>query len=55
VGSRCGPFPRAIDALARRQVDVKPLIGAEFSLDDAEAAFRAAATPGALKVLLRVT
>jgi threonine dehydrogenase-like Zn-dependent dehydrogenase len=54
VGSRCGPFATAIDALAARRIDVRPLIGAEFSLDDAEAAFRAAGTPGAKKVLLRV-
>jgi threonine dehydrogenase-like Zn-dependent dehydrogenase len=54
VGSRCGPFPRAIAALERRQIDVRPLIGAEFDLDDAEAAFRAAAAPGARKVVIRV-
>jgi threonine dehydrogenase-like Zn-dependent dehydrogenase len=54
IGSRCGPFPRAIDILARRTIDVHPLIGAEFDLDDAEAAFRAAATPGARKVLMHV-
>lgn len=54
VGSRCGPFPKAIAALASHQVDVRPLIGAEFPLDDAEAAFRAAAEKGSRKVLLRV-
>jgi threonine dehydrogenase-like Zn-dependent dehydrogenase len=54
IGSRCGPFPRAIDALARRTIDVRPLIGAEFDLDDAEAAFRAASTPGGRKVLIHV-
>jgi threonine dehydrogenase-like Zn-dependent dehydrogenase len=54
VGSRCGPFGKAIAALANRQIDVRPLIGAEFSLDEAEAAFRAAAEKGARKVLLNV-
>jgi threonine dehydrogenase-like Zn-dependent dehydrogenase len=54
IGSRCGPFPRAIDALARGTIDVRPLIGAELELDDAHAAFEAAATPGARKILLRV-
>ncbi|MBV8267633.1 MAG: alcohol dehydrogenase catalytic domain-containing protein [Planctomycetaceae bacterium] len=54
IGSRCGPFPPAIAALASRQIDVRPLIGAEFDLDDAEAAFGAAAERGARKVLLRV-
>jgi threonine dehydrogenase-like Zn-dependent dehydrogenase len=54
VGSRCGPFPPAIEALARRSIDVRPLIGAEFTLDEAEAAFRAAAAPGAKKILMHV-
>ncbi len=54
IGSRCGPFPKAIAALAGRQIDVRPLIGAEFDLDDAEAAFQAAAERGARKVLMRV-
>jgi threonine dehydrogenase-like Zn-dependent dehydrogenase len=54
VGSRCGPFPPAIDALARRTVDVRPLIGGEFSLGDAEAAFGAAAAPGSRKIVIHV-
>src|SRR5262245_50943287 len=54
IGSRCGPFPKAIDALARGPIDVRPLIGAEFSLDRAEEAFRAAGEKGARKVLLHV-
>jgi threonine dehydrogenase-like Zn-dependent dehydrogenase len=53
IGSRCGPFPKAIAALASGEIDVRPLIGAEFSLDRAEDAFRAAAERGARKVLLR--
>jgi threonine dehydrogenase-like Zn-dependent dehydrogenase len=54
IGSRCGPFPRAIDALSTRKIDVRPLIGAEFALDDAETAFHAAAEKGARKVLLHI-
>lgn len=54
VGSRCGPFPRAIDALARRVVDVTPLIGGQYPLDDAESAFEAAGARGARKILLRI-
>ena len=54
IGSRCGPFPKAIDALARRTIDVRPLIGAELTLDEAEAAFRAAGAKGARKVLIHV-
>jgi threonine dehydrogenase-like Zn-dependent dehydrogenase len=54
IGSRCGPFPRAIAALAQRELDVRPLIGAIFPLQDAVSAFHAAAQPGARKILLRV-
>jgi threonine dehydrogenase-like Zn-dependent dehydrogenase len=54
IGSRCGPFPRAVAALASGEVDVRPLTGQVFPLDEAEAAFRAAAEPGARKVLLEV-
>lgn len=54
LGSRCGPFPPAIAALASGRIDVRPLIGAEYALDDAEAAFQAAGQPGAKKVILRV-
>jgi threonine dehydrogenase-like Zn-dependent dehydrogenase len=53
LGSRCGPFPKAIEALAGRRIDVRPLIEAEFPLDEAEAAFRAASAKGARKVILR--
>jgi threonine dehydrogenase-like Zn-dependent dehydrogenase len=54
IGSRCGPFPRAIDALKSRAIDVRPLIGAEYPLDRAEEAFRAAAERGARKVVMTV-
>lgn len=54
VGSRCGPFPRAIAALAGGEVDVRPLIGAVYSLDDAGAAFQAAGAKGARKILMDV-
>jgi threonine dehydrogenase-like Zn-dependent dehydrogenase len=52
IGSRCGPFPKAIAALARREVDVTRLIEAEFRLADVESAFAAAALPGAKKVIV---
>ncbi len=54
VGSRCGPFPRAIAALESRQIDVRPLIGSVFDLDDAEEAFKAASAKGARKILMTV-
>ena len=34
IGSRCGPFPPAIAALAEKRIDVKPLIARVFSIDD---------------------
>jgi len=32
VGSRCGPFPKALAMLAESDVDVAPLVEAEFAL-----------------------
>ena len=54
VGSRCGPFPMAIAALAEGRVDVRPLVAAVYPLYDAEEAFRAASARGARKVLIEV-
>ncbi len=54
VGSRCGPFPAAIAALADGRIDVRPLVGAVYTLDEAERAFDAAGAPGSKKVLMRV-
>ena len=55
VGSRCGPFEKAIKALSARMIDVRPLIGAVYSLDEAETAFAAASAKGARKVLMEVS
>ncbi|HKY07060.1 MAG TPA: alcohol dehydrogenase catalytic domain-containing protein [Candidatus Binatia bacterium] len=52
IGSRCGPFPDALEALAARSVSVSPLIEANYSLDDAVAAVAHAGRPGARKILL---
>jgi len=52
IGSRCGDFQRAIDVLARGLVDPRPLLAARYPLADAERAFRHAAEPGVLKVLV---
>lgn len=52
VGSRCGPFPKALRLLRRRQVQTAPLVCAERPLEDVAEAFRLAAQPGALKVLV---
>ena len=53
IGSRCGPFPEAIEALAAKQVSVTPLIEKIYSLDDGIAAIDHAARPGSRKILLR--
>jgi len=53
VGSRCGSFPPALDALAAGRVRVAPLVVATYALADGVAAFAHAAQPGALKVLVR--
>jgi len=53
IGSRCGPFNRALESLAAGAVDVSALAAAEFSLERGVEAMRAAA--GALKVLLAVS
>ena len=52
VGSRCGPFDRALDALARGEVSVQPLISDRFPITDGLRALERAAEPGVLKVLL---
>ncbi len=53
VGSRCGPFRPALDALAEQQVVVTPLIDAVYPLTAGAEAVGHAARAGALKILLR--
>ncbi|MBL4684336.1 MAG: alcohol dehydrogenase catalytic domain-containing protein [Nannocystaceae bacterium] len=52
LGSRCGPFDVALDALARAAVDPRPLIDATYPLADGVAAIEHARSKGTLKVLL---
>ena len=52
VGSRCGPFPPALDALAAGRVSVAPLVDAVYPLAEGVAAFARARQPGTLKVLI---
>jgi threonine dehydrogenase-like Zn-dependent dehydrogenase len=54
VGSRCGPFGKALEALTQRRIEVEPLISAVFPLDQSLAAMQKASQPGVLKVLLRM-
>jgi threonine dehydrogenase-like Zn-dependent dehydrogenase len=53
VGSRCGPMADAVAMLERREVQVEPLITAEYPLDRAPEAIEAAARPGTIKILIR--
>jgi len=52
VGSRCGRFEPALRLLKSHKVHVDAMISDVLPLKDAERAFRAAATPGVLKILL---
>jgi threonine dehydrogenase-like Zn-dependent dehydrogenase len=54
VGSRCGPFDRALDALEAGSVSVLPMISERFDLSQGVAALDAAKRPGVLKVLIDV-
>jgi threonine dehydrogenase-like Zn-dependent dehydrogenase len=53
VGSRCGRFEPALRLLRTKQVNVASLISEILPLKNAAIAFRRAATPGVLKVLLQ--
>ena len=55
VGSRCGPFPRAIELLKENAIDVESLIHKRFPIEQGTDAFEHAATKGVLKVLLEMT
>lgn len=52
VGSRCGPFEPALDALSKRLIDVRPLITGIFTFDRAKQAFQKARERDSLKVLV---
>jgi len=53
VGSRCGPFAKAIALLSSGKIDPRPLITRTFSLAEAQAAIQFAQEPGVMKVLLK--
>jgi threonine dehydrogenase-like Zn-dependent dehydrogenase len=55
VGSRCGPFDRALEALSRGEVDVSGLISTRFDLSRGVEALEYARRRGVLKVLLDVS
>jgi threonine dehydrogenase-like Zn-dependent dehydrogenase len=53
IGSRCGPFAKAIALLRSGNVDPTPLITRTFPLRDAPKAIRYTQQPNVMKVLLR--
>ena len=55
LGSRCGRFAPAIDALASGKIDPRPLISATLSLDDGPHALDEAAKSSNFKILLKVS
>jgi len=54
IGSRCGRFGPAIEAVASGKVDPRPLISAMYPLADAPSALEAAGDPQNFKVLLKI-
>ncbi len=54
IGSRCGPFAKALELLAKDKVDVTSLIETTYPLEQGLAAFDRAQQRGVLKVLLKM-
>jgi len=54
IGSRCGPFRPALEALSMGNVEVRPLVTEAYPLRDAEYALRRAQDPTVMKVLLHM-
>jgi threonine dehydrogenase-like Zn-dependent dehydrogenase len=55
VGSRCGPFDRALAALAAGEVSVLPLVSGRFDLSKGVEALAHASSKSVMKVLLDVS
>ncbi|HEY4328769.1 MAG TPA: alcohol dehydrogenase catalytic domain-containing protein [Phycisphaerae bacterium] len=54
LGSRCGPFPDAIAALAQRKVNVLPLITRRVTMEQAAPFFLPGSMPSGLKNLIKI-
>ena len=52
IGSRCGPFKRALRVLETGPVDVESLVDGDYPLEEGEEAFRVAQESGVMKILL---
>lgn len=55
IGSRCGPFAKAIEALSSQHFPVEKLIEAVYPFDLAESAFEHAKRKGAAKIILEMS
>ena len=53
VGSRCGPFAKAIGLLRSGKIDPRPLVTQQLSLKEAPRGMELAQRAGAMKVILR--
>ncbi len=53
LGSRCGPFPKALALMRAKLVDPRPLITRTYPLSEASQAIKFAQKQGILKVLLK--
>jgi threonine dehydrogenase-like Zn-dependent dehydrogenase len=54
IGSRCGPFRPALDALSLGSVEVRPMISEVYALKDGVQALQRAAEKDVLKVLIHI-
>ena len=54
IGSRCGPFRPALEALALGNVEVRPMITETYALSEGLRAFERAAAEDVMKVLLHM-
>ena len=52
VGSRCGPFKPAVEALDKKLFDVKPLISGIYNFANSKVALELSKTKGCLKVII---
>ena len=53
LGSRCGPFPKALALLRTKRIDPRPLITRTYPLTEATQAVKFAQQRGILKILLK--
>lgn len=54
IGSRCGPFRPALEALAMGTVETRPMISESYPLEDAVHAMARAEDPDIMKIILHV-